>query len=271
MAAYSDPGSGSPLNPLDLGKRLFGLAWPEQWLGYTMAWLDPVADLSAGTVTALLPDTLLTVLSEGILSRFAGREISATLLGHELTGILSALKVRRRGAHFQIDSTLSGLLWDEHPIEEVTLVGHGVRLIPGVPTKIRATRVEITGAVTIAALVEWLGTHEGEWLLAVAENGLVRAVHRRRRIKALLDASITDNMLRPNVHRVTWWGLPLPRRLRTVAPTPLPDLPRGAIVRYAARDDERIRFEIEVPDVSGSFDLTQIRSAIVAGTTLIVF
>lgn len=271
MAAYSDSGSGSPLNPLDLGKRLFRPAWPEQWLSSTLAWLDPVADLGAGTVTALLPDVLLTVLSEGVLSRFDGQEISATLLGHELTGTLSVLKVRRRGAHFQIDTTLTGLLWDEHPIEEITLIGHGVRLIPGVPTKVRATRVEITGTVTAVALVEWLGTRQGEWLLTTGEDGLIHAVHRRRRIKALLDASITDHMLRLDVRRATWWGMPLPDRLRTVAPSPLPDLPRGALVRRAARDDERIRFAIEVPEISGSFDLAQIRSAIVAGTTLIVF
>ncbi|WP_040787881.1 hypothetical protein [Nocardia paucivorans] len=271
MATYSDPGSSPIPNPLDLGKRLFRPTWPEQWLSHTMAWLDPVADLGAGTVTALMPDVLLTVLSEGILSRFHGRQISATLLGHELTGTLTMLKVRRRGAHFHIDAALTGLRWDDHPIEELTLVCHGVRLVPGVPTKIRINRVEITGTATTAALVEWLGTREGDWLLTLSPDGLIHAGHRRRRVKALLDASITDNMLHLDVRRATWWGLPLPARMRAVEPTMLPDLPRGGIVRRAARDDERIRFEIEVPDISGSFDLAQIRSAIVAGTTLIVF
>ncbi|WP_058857003.1 hypothetical protein [Nocardia jinanensis] len=274
MDAYSDPRSASPFSALravELGRRLFEQSWLEQWVGYTTAWVEPVADLGAGTVTALLPDTLLTVLSEGILSRFGGQEISATLLGHRLTGTLDVLKVRRRGAHFQTKAALRELRWDERPVEEVTVISHEVRLVPGMPTRVRAGRVDIEGTVGLDAVVDWLANRQHEWELSVTELGLVRAVHRRKRITAELDASVTDDVLKLQVRRATWSGLPVPRRWRTLSPIPMGELPRGARVRWAVRDGAQVRFRIELAPVSGSFDLAQIRSAIVAGTTLIVF
>ncbi|WP_328389622.1 hypothetical protein [Nocardia sp. NBC_00416] len=274
MAAYFDPRSANPFSALravDLGKRLFEQSWLEQWIGYTTAWVEPMADLSAGTVTALLPDTLLTVLSEGILSRFGGQEISATLLGHGLTGTLDVLKVRRRGAHFQTKAVLRKLRWDDRPIDEVTVISHEVRLVPGVPTRVRANQVDIEGVVPVETVLGWLATRQREWKLSITERGLVRAVHRGKRITAELDASVTDDVLRLEVRRATWSGLPVPRRWRTMAPIPIAELPSGARVRHAVRDGDMVRFRIELAPVSGSFDLAQIRSAIVAGTTLIVF
>ncbi|WP_063042050.1 hypothetical protein [Nocardia grenadensis] len=272
MAAYSDPRSASLFNTLwavDLGKRLFEQTRLEQWMNLTTAWMEPMADLGAGTVTALLPDTLLTVLSEGILSRFGGQEISATLLGHRLTGTLDLLKVRRRGAHFQTKAVLRGLRLDERPIDEVTVVSHEVRLVPGVPTRVRANRVDIEGMVGLDTVVDWLASRQREWELSVTDQGLVHAVHRRKRITADLDAAVTEDVLHLVVRRATWAGLPVPRR--TMNPIPMEELPRGARVRWAVHDGSVVRFRIELAPVSGSFDLAQIRSAIVAGTTLIVF
>ncbi|WP_280400508.1 hypothetical protein [Nocardia carnea] len=274
MAAQPDPRSASPFSPLwavDLGKRLFEQSWLEQWISYTTAWMEPVADLGAGTVTALLPDTLLTVLSEGILSRFGGHRISVTLLDHQLTGTLDLLKVRRRGAHFQTKAVLRDLDWDGLAVAEVTVIAHEVRLVPGVPTRVRAQRIDIDGTVTVRALLGRLADRQRDWDLSITDSGLVRAVHRRRRVSAELDAAITDDVLTLDVRRATWFGMPVPRRWRTTSPITIPDLPRGARVRRAVRDGERVRFRIEVSPVSGSFDLAQIRSAIVAGTTLIVF
>ncbi|MEU5761638.1 MULTISPECIES: hypothetical protein [Nocardia] len=271
MATYFDPKSWSPLRAVDLGKRLFDQSWLEQWVALSTAWMDPVADLGAGTVTALLPDVLMTMLSEGILSRFGGQEVSATLLGHDLHATLQVLKVRRRGAHFQTKTVLSRLSWDDHPIESVTVIAHGVRLIPGVPTKVRTARLDLVGTVTTAALVGWLNTQPLDWDLDVHRSGLIRARHRRRLVTALVDASVADNRLRIEIRRVTWFGVPIPRRMIDVPVLPLEHLPKDARIARAEREDDLIRFRVELPEISGSFDLAQMRSAILAGTTLIVF
>ncbi|MBF6328793.1 hypothetical protein [Nocardia transvalensis] len=261
MATYFDPKSWSPLRAVDFGK----------WSTFTTAWLDPVADLGAGTVTALLPDVLMTLLSEGILSQFGGRQVNATLLGHAMTATLTSLKVRRRGAHFQTETVLTDLLWNGHPIEEMTVVAHGVRLIPGVPTKVRTANLDITGTVTTSAVCGWLNDWQLDWRLGVDDSGLIEARHRRRRLGALVDAAIGDNLVTVAVHRASWSKIPLPRRWVRVPPIPLTDLPKNTRIERADRHGDRIHFRISIPEITGSIDLAQIRSAIVAGTTLIVF
>ncbi|MFC9893268.1 hypothetical protein ACFVMC_06220 [Nocardia sp. NPDC127579] len=248
MAAYFDPKSWSPLRAV-----------------------EAMADLGAGTVTALLPDVLMTMLSEGILSRFGGQEITATLLGHDLHATLQVLKVRRRGAHFQTKTVLSRMLWDSHTIESVTLIAHGVRLIPGVPTKLRAQRFDLNGTVTTTALVGWLNERGLEWELSVHESGLIQARHRTRKLTVLADASVTDNLLSLTIDKASWWGMRLPRKLITAPAVLLDGLPNQARINSATREGDLVRFRVELPEMSGSFDLAQIRSAIVTGTTLIIF
>ncbi|WP_067885081.1 hypothetical protein [Nocardia vaccinii] len=271
MATYFDPRSWSPLRAVGLGRRLLDPGWLDQWSFFTTAWLDPVADLGSGAVTALLPDVLMTLLSEGILSRFGGQVISAALLGSDMTATLETLEARRRGAHFETRAALSDLRWNGHPIERMTVVAHGVRLIPGVPTKVRSTQLDITGTITTTALIGWLNTWQLDWKLGVAADGLITARHRRLRIQALVDASVTNDLLTVRVRRASWMGVRFPRRAFTVTPIPLTDLPKQLAVRSAERDGELVRFHVDVPEITGSFDLAQMRSAIVAGTTLIIF
>ncbi|MET8652696.1 hypothetical protein [Nocardia aurea] len=271
MATYFDPKSWSPSRAVDLGKRLFDQSWLEQWVTVTTSWVDPVADLGMGTVTALMPDVLMTVLSEGILSRFGGQELTATLLGHDVRATLQVLKVRRRGAHFQTKTVLSRVHWDAHPVEAVTVIAHGVRMIPGVPTKVRASHIDVEGTLTVEALVGWLNEQPLDWSLRVEQNGLIRASHRTRRLTALIDAAITDDLLTIEVHRANWLGFRVPRALVRAPGVRLTDLPHRARVAFAARDEDLIRFRVELPEMTGSFDLAQMRSAIVAGTTLIIF
>ncbi|WP_067826132.1 hypothetical protein [Nocardia inohanensis] len=275
MATYFDPKSWSPLRAvdlgMDLGKRLFDQTWVDQWTSFTSAWLDPVADFGVGTVTALMPDVLMTLLSEGILSQFGGQEVNATFLGHELRATLHTLKVRRRGAHFQSKTVLTELFWNEHPIQELTVIAHGVRLIPGVPTKLRSQQLDVSGVISVAALLKWINTWQPDWELEPAENGLVLAKHRHRKFRALAEAEIVDNTLVIKVHSAHWRKVRAPRRLTMLKPIALTQLPNQARILRAQRKGDLIEFAADLPGLAASFDLAQIRSAIVAGTTLIVF
>ncbi|WP_216892006.1 hypothetical protein [Nocardia alni] len=269
MVTNFDPRSWRPgSRALGLGRRLLDL---DQWSSFTTAWLDPVADLGSGTVTALVPDVLMTLLSGGILSRFGGQEVTAAILGHEMRGALRTLTARRRGANFEVEAVLEELHWDRYPIDELTVVAHGVRLIPGVPTKVRASMIDITGTVSTAALLDWLNTWEFDWELGADPSGLLVGRHRRQRTRALIDASVIDDLLTIVVHRVSRCGVRIPRRWARVAPIPLTDLPKDIRVRSTRREGDRVRFQLEIPELTASFDLAQIRSAIVAGTTLVIF
>lgn len=271
MATYFDPKSWSLSGAVEAGRRLLDPSWIDQWLGFTTSWADPVADLGSGTVTALMPDVLMTVLSEGILSRFGGQEVSATLLGHDLTATLDLLKVRRRGAHFQTKTVLSNLVWDTHPFDSVTVIAHGVRLIPGVPTKVRVQQLDIEGTIGIGALVEWVDSQNLDWRVRLDEQGRIVATHRTKKRSAVVDAQVYDNLLTIDVLRASWHGIRVPRRAVQAPALLLDDLPNRAGITYAHRRGDKVRFRIELPETTGSFDLAQIRSAIVAGTTLIVF
>ncbi|MEV6770861.1 hypothetical protein AB0N05_19785 [Nocardia sp. NPDC051030] len=275
MATYFDPKAWSPLRAvdlgMDLGKRLFDQAWVDQWASFTTAWIDPVTDFGVGTVTALMPDVLMTLLSEGILSQFGGQEVKAAFYGHDLSATLHTLKVRRRGANFQTKTVLTDLYWNGHPVQELTVIAHGVRLIPGVPTKLRSAQLDLTGVISVAALLEWINSWQPDWKLEALDDGLILAQHRRRRIRALASAEITDNLLAITVHQAHWRKVRAPRALTKLEPIPLLDLPNQARILRAERIGDHIHFAADLPGLNGSFDLAQIRSAIVAGTTLIVF
>lgn len=272
MAAYFDPTSWSPLRAVEIGRRLWDQSSLEQWLAASTAWADPVLDMGSGTVTALLPDVLLTMLSEGILSRFGGQDITVTVVGHELRATLRVLRVRRRGAHFQAKSVLSGLDWDGKRFESVTVVAHGVRLIPGVPTKVRVTGIDITGTLTVAELARWIDGAELPWRIRVRSDGALLAVHRTRGLAALVEGEITDDRLLLRVERAWWRGIRLPRRLMPRPPgVLLSDLPPGVRIERAVREGELVRFRLRLAETTASFDLAQIRDAVVAGTTLIIF
>ncbi|WP_067863378.1 hypothetical protein [Nocardia shimofusensis] len=272
MAAYFDPTSWSPLRAVEIGRRLFEQSWPEQWFAASTAWVDPVLDLGSGTVTALLPDVLMTMLSEGILSRFGGQDIAVTVIGHELRATLRVLKVRRRGAHFQAETVLSELHWDTRRFETVTAVAHGVRLVPGVPTKVRVAGIDLIGALTVAELASWIDALDLDWRMEVREDGSLLARHRTRKLTALVEGQITDDRLTLRVERAWWRGIRLPRRMTVDPPgVLLSDLPRGLRIAHAAREGDLVRFRLELPATTASFDLAQIRDAVVAGTTLIIF
>ncbi|MFE3360509.1 hypothetical protein ACFXOQ_35730, partial [Streptomyces californicus] len=192
MATYFDPKSWSLAGAVDLGKRLLDPSWIDQWLGFTTSWADPVADLGSGTVTALMPDVLMTVLSEGIFSRFGGREVSATLLGHDLTATLDTFKVRRRGA-----------------------------------------------------LIDWVDEQNLDWKLRLDEQGRIVATHRTRKMSAVVDAQVYDNLLTIDIRRASWYRIRLPRRVVQAPALLLDDLPNRASISYAHRRGDVVKFRIE--------------------------
>ncbi|MFC7448424.1 hypothetical protein [Rhodococcus daqingensis] len=224
----------------------------------TTSWVDPVATLGAGTMTALVPDSVMSALSLGIARRFVGREIAVTLQGVPVTARLSSFRVRRRGAHFESRARLTGIDWGGHALAEVTAVATGVRLVPGAPTRVSTGRIDLEGRVPMSSLLAQVNSRDIEWTLHAEESGLVRAEHRHRRLTAVVDASVADDVLRVEVIRARWRGLPVPRRYLPAPVIPLPPLPNDARNVRATRDGHIVHFTLEIPTLSSSFDLAQL-------------
>ncbi|AQA24549.1 hypothetical protein BTZ20_0030 [Rhodococcus sp. MTM3W5.2] len=225
----------------------------------TTSWVDPVATLGAGTMTALVPDSVMTALSLGIARRYVGREVTVTLQGVPVTARLGSFRVRRQGAHFESRARLTGIDWGGHALEEVTAVANGVRLVPGAPTRVRTAQIDVAGRVALSTLLAQVNLQDGlDWTLFAEESGLIRAEHRHRRLTAVVDASIADDVLRIEVIRARWRGLPVPGRYLPAPVIPLPPLPNDARNVRATRDGHVVRFTLEIPMLSSSFDLTQL-------------
>ncbi|KAA0024977.1 hypothetical protein [Antrihabitans cavernicola] len=266
MTSYFDPKSWSPMRAAELGK-----GWVDQWVSVTAAWVDPVANLGAGTVTALMPDVLMSALTDGILRRFGGQSLDVMVQGAPVQAVLGSLRVRRRGSFFQAKVELADVVWDGHTFSELTLIANGVRLVPGVPTRLRAEQIDLTGQTSIYTIVDWLNGRDLDWLLEVEESGLIGARHRRRNLTAVVDASVVDDLVKIKVINARWQGLPIPRSILPGRAIPLERLPKDARIVRADRDGHTVSFTLDVPTIKGSLDLAQIRDAIVAGTGLIVF
>ncbi len=267
MTSYFDPRSWSPLRAAGIGK-----SWFDQWVALTTSWVDPVATLGAGTVTALMPDVVMTALTDGISRQFGGRTIDVTLHGRPVRALLTSLEVRRQGATFRAEVELSNLDWGGRLVREVTMVANVVRLVPGVPTRVHAEQIDVQGMMTMHALVNWLNELDLEWELEVLDSGLIGARHREKNLRIVADASVSDDVVRVQIRNARWRGMPMPQGLLGVRMIPIAGMIPGDIrIVRATREATMAHFILDVPDVSGAVDLAQMRDAILAGTRLIVW
>ncbi|WP_068276087.1 hypothetical protein [Aldersonia kunmingensis] len=243
-----------------------GRSWLDQWFAKTAAWADPVATLGAGTATALLPDVLVSALSEGILSRFGGQRIDLVLRGRPMSAHLVSLEVRRTGASFRARAELTDVDWDGYGFDSLSITANGVRLIPSLATRFQAEQIDIQGELPLSELIEWLNGHGLQWALGIDDSGLIRAKHSRRKLVALVDAAVVNDLLRIEVKRAHWMGMVIPNSLLTTRSMPLPALPNDGRIVRATRHGDTVRFAIDIASMSGSVDLAQVRTAIAAGS-----
>ncbi|MFE3291151.1 hypothetical protein [Rhodococcus sp. NPDC059234] len=232
------------------------------WTSLASDWLDPVATLGAGTTTALLPDTLVTVVSSGIARRYVGRRITVSPQGVPMTALLGSLRIRRRGAHLQSRVRLTDVEWSGPPVTELTAVANGVRLVPGAPSRVHTAQIDVQGRIAVPDLLDWINGQGHGWTVCDGESGLFHAEHRDRRLRAVVDAMLIDDKVQIGVFEARWRGLPVPRRYLRARAVPLPALPHGIRGVSAARDGDVVTFTLEVPSLTASFDFTQLIRAV---------
>ncbi|WP_237658134.1 hypothetical protein [Rhodococcus ruber] len=211
------------------------------------AWMQPLAELGAGTVTALVPDTLVDLLGRGLALRYAGRPVETTVQGAPLRAVVDGVRIRRDRAHLRASVRLSRLDWDDRRIDSLTVTAHGLRIVPGLSTRISAARLDVQGVAPITVVLDWFNSLDTPWRLSRGDD--IRADHRRLNVSAVVDGAVVDDVAYVELLRLRCYGLLVP--VVAARRVPLPPLPAGIRKVYAARLGDDVRFGFEIADVDG--------------------
>jgi hypothetical protein len=241
--------------------------------------IDPIATLSAGTATALMPDTVITAFNDGLTPMIVGRRIEMRFRDRDVEGILRRLELKRAGARLLVRGVFDEVRWSGLTVTQLRAVAEGVQVVPSVPARISAERIEMRGDIRAEDLVTWLNgkglswefyaTDPGPRLFEAGPDHLV-AVHRQRKIRAVIDASVTDDTVHVKVVRGRWRGLRLPKTKLTSWAFPLSPLPNDVRILHARRSGEMVHVVLDLPAVKGKIDLAQMRDAVIAGTRYVI-
>ena len=234
--------------------------WFDQWIDATSAW----------TSVAPTPERLLGQLIDGLLARFGDQRLTMTLHGHEVSGVLDALRVSGPAGDHRAHIVLSDVDWEGRRLDGVVVRASHVHLGTGLTSTLTAAPVEIEGRARLAEVLRWAESTDLEWDVRVDAAGKLRAVHRERQHRIAGAASAADGKLHVEVTSVGYGdvGVRLPSWVRLVRDVDLPALPPGTHLVDAHRIGDEVSFRVRLDDVRYDIDLARVRDAIMRGMTV---
>jgi hypothetical protein len=255
-----------PFDPIGTVGRLWtrgtrdAKSWFDQWVDATSAWAS----------SPPTPERLLADMIDGLLARYAGRRLTVTVHGNDVSGVLDALRVSGASTEQRAHAVLSDVEWRGHHLEEVVVRARQLRVSPGLTATLTAQPVEIEGRARLTDALAWLATNETGWAVDLDEAGGLRAVHRGRPIRVGGTGAVNDGKLEVEVTAVGYGdnGFRLPRWVRIVREFDLPPLPAGMRLLDAHRIGDQVSFRVLVDDVKLDIDLDRVRSAIMRGAAV---
>ena len=207
---------------------------------------------------------------DGLLARYAGRRLTMSLHGHDVSGVLDALRVSGPSSDQRAHAVLSDVEWRGHHLEEVVVRARQLRISPGLAATLTARPVEIEGRGQLVDALAWLATNDTGWTVDLDDAGELRAVHRDRPFRVGGTGAVNDGKLEVEVSAVGYGdkGIRLPRWVRIVREIDLPPLPSGMRLVDAHRIGDQVSFRVLVDDVKLDIDLDRVRSAIMRGAAV---
>ena len=253
-----------PFDPIGTVGRLWSRgtrdakSWLDQWVDATSAWASAT------------PERLLAELIDGLLARYAGRRLTMSLHGHDVSGVLDALRVSGPSTEQRAHAVVSDVEWRGHHLEEVVVRARQLRISPGLTATLTAQPVEIEGRAQLTDALAWLATNDTGWTVDLDDDSELRAVHRDRPFRVGGTGAVVDGKLEVEVTAVGYGdkGVRLPRWVRIVRQIELPHLPTGMRLLDAHRIGDQVSFRVLVDDVKLDVDLDRVRSAIMRGATV---
>ena len=248
----------SPLDPFDpIGTvgRLWtrgtrdAKSWFDQWVDATAAW------------TSATPERLLAELIDGLLARYAGRRLTMSLHGHDVSGVLDALRVSGSSSDQRAHAVLSDVEWRGHHLEEVVVRARQLRISPGLAATLTARPVEIEGRGQLVDALAWLATNDTGWTVDLDDAGELRAVHRDRPFRVGGTGAVNDGKLEVEVSAVGYGDKGL--RLAPVGAHRPRDRPASSALAGmrlvdAHRIGDQVSFRVLVDDVKLDIDLDRV-------------
>jgi hypothetical protein len=255
-----------PFDPVGTMGRLWtrgtrdAKSWLDQWVEATSLWASAPPT----------PERLLGDMIDGLLARFAGRRLTVTVHGNEVSGVLDALRVSGPSTDQRAHAVLSDVEWRGHHLEEVVVRARQLRISPGLTATLTAHPVEIEGRGQLADALAWLATNDAGWTVDLDDAGKLRAVHRDRPFRVGGTGAVADGKLEVEVSGVGYGdkGVRLPRWVRIVREIELPPLPPGMRLLDAHRIGDQVSFRVLVDEVKLDIDLDRVRSAIMRGVAV---
>ena len=255
-----------PFDPIGSMGRLWtrgqrdAQSWLEQWVDATAIWTSATPS----------PERLLGELIDGLLARFGGRRLTLTFHGHEVSGVLEALRVGGAAGDHRAYAVLTDVDWRGHRLEEVVVRARQVRVGPGLTSTLTASPVEIEGRAHLDDALAWIAASDLDWTVHLDAAGELRAVHRDRPVRVTGVASVNEGRLEVEVVAAGYGdvGVRLPRWVRFVRHLDLPALPEGMTLVDAHRIGDQVSFRVQLDQVRYDLDLGRVRDAIVRGATV---
>ena len=255
-----------PFDPIGSMGRLWtrgqrdAQSWFDQWVDLTSAW----------TSVTPSPERLLGELIDGVLARFGGRRIALTLHGHDVSGVLDALRVAGTAGDHRAHVVLTDVDWEARRLEEVVVRARRVRLGAGRTATLTAEPVELEGRAGLEEVLRWAASTDLDWSVGLDAAGELRAVHRDRPYRVGGEASVVDGRLQVEVVALGYGdvGVRLPSWVRLVRSLDLPPLPAGTTLVAAHRVGDEVSFRVRLDAVRYELDLARVRDAIMRGAAV---
>jgi hypothetical protein len=232
----------------------------------TTWWMEPAARAGA-QVLSYGPERILVELVDGVVQRFGDGSVEFTARGRSGRANLDWLRLLTRNGRHEAYLQLSEVMVDGFAFDHLSAVVDSVQILPGRQTRLMLDDIHVSGRSLLTAVVGWVGHRTADWAIAVDDGGVVVARHRARDVSVEAELSVEHDRLQMELRAVRWrrHRLPVPGWLRLTRTLATLDLGPGVTVVEARRRGPWVDFNLRVDSIEQTFELAQLRDAILRG------
>jgi hypothetical protein len=232
----------------------------------TTWWMEPAARAGA-QVLSYGPERILVEIVDGVVQRFGDGSIEFSARGRSGRAQLDWLRLITRKGRHEAHLQLSDVDFGGFAFDHLAAVVESVRITSGRQPRLTLDDVRISGRVPLAAVAGWVSDRGTDWVITVDDRGAVLARHRSRDVTAEVELTVDHDRLEMELRALRWrrHRLPVPSWLRLRRTVTTLELAPGVTVAEAHRRGQWVDFVLGVDSIDQTFELAQLRDAILHG------